>query len=158
MKRFLAVVAIAVSLGACSSDPGETDSPTGPAVEERTTAPAESPTATAPALTENEQVVATFTGALDALGIEYTEPTRTEAAGLSKASYELTVNGFNAAIQIFPSDDAQAAWVDASDQLGGVCVVIDGAALSLNSSDGIANSVEIAPQIAAEVDGEAHGV
>lgn len=96
--------------------------------------------------------------ALDALGIEHSKPKRTEAAVLSKASYDLTVNGFDSGIQVFANEEAQTAWVEASDSFGGVCVVIDGAALSLNSSEGIEDSVEIAPKIADEVDGEAHGI
>ena len=76
---------------------------------------------------------------------------------LSKASYDMTVNGFDAGIKVFADEEAQAAWVDASDSLGGVCVVIDGAALSLNSSEGVADSAKIAPKIAEAVGCEAHG-
>lgn len=95
--------------------------------------------------------------ALDALGIKHSEPERSEAAALSKASYDITVNGFDAHIQIFANDETQKSWVKVSDALGGVCAVIDGAALSLNSSEGIADSAKIAPKIAEKVGGEAHG-
>lgn len=171
-KPLLAVAAITLSLSACSSGTGEgaagavtPDAVTTSAAAAVTpdavatsAAASETPATTAPALSENEQLVKTFVDALDTLEIERSEPKRTEAGLLSKASYDITVNGFDAGIQIFAIEETQTAWVEASDSLGGVCVVIDGAALSLNSSDGIADSVEIAPKIAEEVGGEARGI
>jgi hypothetical protein len=166
-KPILAMAAISLILSACSSGTNEgavvseppaavTASATAPATPEATTPAA--PETSAPALSANAQLVATFVDALDALGIEHSEPKRTEAAVLSKASYDLTVNGYDSGVQVFANEEAQTAWVEASDSFGGVCVVIDGAALSLNSSEGIEDSVEIAPKIADEVGGEAHGV
>ena len=149
MKKLLVIAAITLSLTACSS--GTDD------VASETKAPEVTTSAAAPALSENEQLVKTFVDAMDALGIEHGEHERTEAAALSKASYDITVNGFDASIQIFSNDETQTAWVEASDSFGGVCVVIDGASLSLNSSEGIADSAEIAPKIAEKVDGEARG-
>lgn len=157
-KQLLAIAALILCLSACSSGTDEGAAETEPAeVAASATAP-ETPETTAPALSENEQVVKAFVDALDTLGIEHSEPTRAEAAALSKASYNLTVNGFDASIQIFANEETQEAWVNASDSLGGICVVLDGAALSLNSSEGIADSVEIAPQIAEKVSGEARGI
>lgn len=155
MKKLFAIAAITLSLSACSSgsDEGLATTATPPEV---TASPA-APVTTEPTLSENEQLVKTFVDALDALEIEHSEPTRTEAGVLSKASYDIAVNGFDASIQIFANEETQTAWVEASNSLGGVCVVIEGAALSLNSSEGVADSAEIAPKIAEEVGGEAHG-
>lgn len=157
-KPLLAIAAITLSLSACSSgtDEGAATAESPDAVTTSAAAP-ETPETTAPALSENEQFVETFVDALDALQIEHGEPERTEAGMLSKASYDITVNGFDASIQIFANEETQTAWVEASDSFGGVGVVIDGAALSLNSSEGIADSAEIAPKVAEEVGGEARG-
>ena len=157
-KRLLAMAALALSLSACSSggtDAGATKTET---PEPTTSAAAPSaPETTAPAVSDNLKLVKTFVDGLDNLGIEHGEPKRTEAALLSRASYDMTVNGFDAAVNVFVDEESQAAWIKVSDSLGGICVVIDGAALSLNSSEGVADSAEIAPKIAEEVDGEAHG-
>ena len=101
-----------------------------------------------------QKVVAT----LDQLGIRHTKPTRTTAGLGSKASFDITVNGFDAGINVFPDASALKSWEQASDALGGVNVSFDNAALSLNSSRGIADSVRIAPKIAAAIGGTAHGV
>lgn len=160
-KLLLAIAAITLSLGACSpgTDEGSAVAPTPGPVASSAAAPTVLATAgtSAPALSENKQLVKIFVDALDALGIEHSEPKRKEAGILSKASYDMTVNGTDAGIQIFASEETQKAWVEASTSLGGVCVVIDGAGLSLNSSEGIADSAEIAPKIAEEIGGEAHG-
>ncbi|WP_241475378.1 hypothetical protein [Nesterenkonia sp. YGD6] len=170
-----AVAALALSLSACST--GTDEGETGAAAQEVTTeseAPEPADSADAPEPTqpvestespeptelepsENEQYVELFVDALEALDIEYSEPERVEAGMLSSASYDMTVNGSSSGIQIFDNEEVQASWVEASNSLGGVSVVVDGAALSLNSSEGIADSVEIAPQIAEEVGGTAHG-
>lgn len=103
--------------------------------------------------------VQAFVGALDELGIEHSEPVRAEV-GLSgaKARFDLTVNGFDAGINVFPDAETLATWGEASDSFGGIYVSSGNAVLSLNSSEGIANSAEIAPQIADAVGGEARGV
>jgi len=165
-KQALAVVAFASVLGACSSggdeasetgtEPGVTTSAAAPQTSAPASSAAAEETSAAP-LSENEQFVQTFVDALDELGIEHSDPKRTEAAMLSKASYDITVNGFDAGINIFVDAESQQSWVEASDSLGGVCVVIDGAALSLNSSEGVEDSADIAPKIAERVGGEAHG-
>lgn len=176
MKPYvLAVAAITLSLSACSTDPGENETETetpevstesqSPGSAESTEAPeptepiesTEAPEPTEQEPSENEQYVELFLEALDALDIEYSEPERVEAGGLSSASYDMTVNGSSSGIQVFATEETQAAWVEASNSLGGICVVIDGAALTLNSSEGIADSADIAPQIAEEVGGTAHG-
>ena len=97
-------------------------------------------------------------GVLDQLGIQHTTPTRTQAAFGSRASFDITIDGFPAGINIFADAETLKGWQDASDSLGGVDVSFDSAALSLNSSDGIQDSVKIAPQIAAAIGGTAHGV
>lgn len=156
-RTLLALAALVLSLSACSSGTDGGATPITTPSPATTAAATESPATATPTLSANQQLVNTFVDALDTLGIKHSEPKRTEAGILSKASYDLTVNGFDASIQIFATDETQDAWVQASDSLGGVCVVIDGAALSLNSSEGIADSVKIAPKIAEEVDGEARG-
>ena len=106
-----------------------------------------------------ESSVQTFVGALDELGIEHSKPVRAEV-GLSgaKARFDITVTGFDAGINVFPDAETLATWGEASDSFGGIYVSQGNAVLTLNSSEGIANSAEIAPQIATAVDGEAHGV
>lgn len=150
----IASLTLTLSLSACGSG-GNKDAAT--AADSEVTTSAAAPVSTAPSLSENEKVVKKFVDALDALGIKHSAPKRTEAAAVSKASYDLTINGFDAGIQIFADAESQATWVHASDSLGGVCVVIDGAALSLNSSEGVADSAKLAPRIAEQVGGEAHG-
>ena len=156
-RPLLVIAALTLNLSACSAGTGEGATTTETPDVVASSAAAESPGTTAPTVSANKQFVTTFVEALDVLEIKHSEPQRTEAGLLSKASYDLTVNGYDASIQVFATEETQAAWEEASDSLGGVCVVIDGAALSLNSSTGIADSVEIAPQIAQEVGGEARG-
>ena len=110
-------------------------------------------------MTEIEAAVDTVVTALDELGIEHSDPVRTEV-GLSgaKAIFDITINGYDAGINVFPNAEALANWQELSDQFGGIHVAWDNNALSLNSSEGIANSAEIAPQIAEQIGGDAHGV
>lgn len=138
-----AATATALSLGACTaSDSG--DGAGGAATE-----------STSDIQGSADEVVAV----LDDLGIEHTEPVRGDV-GLSgaKARFDMTINGFDAGINVFSDQDVLASWQDVSDSFGGVHVAFDDTALSLNSSDGIANSVEIAPKIAEGLDGVARGV
>jgi len=103
--------------------------------------------------------VQTFVTALDGLGIQHSEPTRAEVRlSGAKAVFDITVDGFDAGINVFPSADVLAAWGQASDSFGGIYVESGNAVLSLNSSDGIQDSAAIAPKIAAAVGGTAHGV
>jgi hypothetical protein len=97
--------------------------------------------------------------ALDALNIQHTEPLRAEV-GLSgaKARFDMTVNGYDAGINVFANAEALATWQSFSDSLGGIHVAYDLAVLTLNSSEGVANSAEIAPKIAAQIGGQARGV
>ena len=83
---------------------------------------------------------------------------RTEPTLGAKASFDITINGFDAGINVFPDAGQLASWSKVSDSLGGVQVAFDNAALSLNSSEGISNSSAIAPKIADAISGEAHGV
>lgn len=71
---------------------------------------------------------------------------------------DLTADGFDAGINAFPDAATLKSWQKASDALGGVDVYFDNAVLSLNSSEGISDSVKIAPKIAAALGGTAHGV
>ena len=124
------------------------------------TAPVETAMTTPPAapVSDIDAAVQKVVGVLDQLGIKHTAPTRTQAGLGSKASFDITIDGFEAGINIFVDADSLKAWQDASDSFGGVDVSFDNAALSLNSSDGIQDSVKIAPQIAAAIGGTAHGV
>ncbi|WP_062289789.1 hypothetical protein [Demequina phytophila] len=171
----VALVSVGVLAG-CSSDGGDEASPaasdtataaTAAPVESATSetsepvespSPAESETTEAP-VSEIQAAVQDVVTALDELGIKHSEPVRTEV-GLSgaKANFDITINGYDAGILVFPDADTLAEWQDLSDQFGGIHVAWGNNALSLNSSDGIANSAEIAPQIADELGGEARGV
>jgi hypothetical protein len=99
---------------------------------------------------------------LDDLGIEHTAPVASVPSGAvaMAATYDITINGFDAGINIFDNATDLTAWQSLSDAFGGVSVTFDTAALSLNSDagDGVANSKRIAPQIAAAIGGKAHGV
>ncbi|MGO2749449.1 MAG: hypothetical protein ACTIA6_05300 [Pseudoclavibacter sp.] len=117
------------------------------------------PEAPVETISEIEASVQVFVGALDELGIEHTDPVRAET-GLSgaKARFDITINGFDAGINVFPDTATLTTWGEASDSLGGIYVSYGNTALTLNSSEGITNSAEIAPQIATAIGGEAHGV
>lgn len=100
-----------------------------------------------------ERVVAV----LDDLGIAHSDPVRGDV-GLSgaKAIFEITINGFDAGVNVFPDKKALERWQELSNRFGGVHVSFENVAISLNSSEGITNSVEIAPKIAEAIGGEAH--
>jgi hypothetical protein len=117
----------------------------------------ETPAANA-APSDIEAAVQRVVAALDDQGIDHTEPVRAdvELSG-AKARFEMTINGFNAGINVFPDADALATWQELSDSFGGIHVAFDNTALSLNSSEGIANSAEIAPRIAESIGGTARG-
>lgn len=156
------VLAAALSLAACSSDDDDaeaSDATTPAAAQEQPASDAQNGDQAEEPASDIDAAVQTFTTALDDLGIEHTEPERVavEMSG-AQASFDLTVNGYESGILVFPSEDALATWQDASDSFGGVHVAAGNSALSLNSSDGIGDSVEIAPQIADAVGGTAHGV
>ncbi|WP_322544700.1 hypothetical protein U2G91_01385 [Rhodococcoides fascians] len=74
--------------------------------------------------------------------------------------FDMPVNGYDAGINIFPDNETLAAWQEASDSFGGIHVALPDAdaVLTLNSSEGIADSAKIAPMIAHAVGGTAHGV
>lgn len=161
MKRRIvgsATLVAMLALTGCAS-PKSTD--VGASANSETTAPATTAAATptgAP-VSDIDAAVQAFVTALNELGIDHTDPVRAEV-GLSgaKALFDITINGFDAGINVFPDAEALATWGEASDSFGGIYVAYGNAALSLNSGDGIADSAEIAPKIAAEVGGEAHGV
>ncbi len=89
----------------------------------------------------------------------YTDPVPADV-GLSgaKARFDITVDGFDAGINVFPDATSLKVWGQASDSFGGIYVASGNAVLTLNSSEGIEDSATIAPKIAAAVRGEAHGV
>lgn len=167
-------IALVLLLAGCSgmSDSATTSAPTPPtstapvesAAPAATTAPSEPPAPTdAPApsepVSEIEAAVQDVMAALDRLGIEHSDPVRADVGGSgAKARFDLTVNGFDAGINIFADEQGRAAWSEMSDAYGGIHVAYGSTALSLNSSEGIANSAEVAPQIAEEIGGKAHGV
>ncbi|MDN4477310.1 hypothetical protein QQX10_04780 [Demequina sp. SYSU T00039] len=136
--------------------PADTSTATEP--EPTEASPAAEETSEAP-VSDIEAAVQTFVTALDELGIDHTEPVRAEVgASGAKAVFDITINGYDAGINVFPDGDTLAAWQELSDSFGGIHVAWEHSALSLNSSDGIANSAEIAPLIADQVGGEARGV
>lgn len=147
------VLAAALSLTACGNDDAEANDATAPAAETQDDSQEQ------PASDIQASVDKVVT-ALDDLGIEHTDPQRKEVGSLSgsKASFDIDINGQDAGILVFPDAEAQSRWQENSDMLGGVHVAFDNAALSLNSKDGINNSVEIAPQIADKVGGTARGI
>lgn len=114
---------------------------------------------TAAPVSDIQSSVDTFVAALDELGIEHSEPVRAEVGESgAKARFDITVSGFDAGINVFPDADTLAAWGELSDAYGGIFVSWGNAALSLNSSEGIANSAKIAPAIAEAIGGVARGV
>jgi len=157
-----AAVVATLSLAGCSSpQPGEAaPAPTTTVVATPTVAPTPTPdVASAAPISDIQAAVDTFVGALDQLGIEHSEPVRAEVgASDAKARFDITVNGFKAGINVFPDADTLAAWGKLSDAYGGIFVSSGNAVLSLNSSEGVGNSAEIAPAIADAVGGEARGV
>lgn len=96
--------------------------------------------------------------AMDELGIEHTEPVRGEVQlSGAKESYDLSINGNEAGILVFPNEEALQQWVSMSTSFGGVCVTFGEVAISLNSKEGIQDSAKIAPELAEALGGEAHG-
>ncbi|MCM3500895.1 hypothetical protein M3667_03255 [Microbacterium sp. P26] len=163
-RLFLAAATIGAALAAagCSSSQPE-QAEAAPAVTVTVTptvTPTPTPEAPSEAPVSDIQVaVDTFVGALDRLGIEHSEPVRAEVgASGAKARFDITINGYEAGINVFPDADTLAAWGKLSDAYGGIFVSSGTAALSLNSSEGVGNSAEIAPAIADAVNGETRGV
>ena len=151
------VLAAALFLAACGNDDDakvETNSNSSSSQGQQAETPAQP-------VSKSESVVQRFTSALDDLGLEHAEPARAEVA-LSGAQmrFDMPVNGYDAGINIFPDKETLAAWQKASDALGGIHIALPDAdaVLTLNSSEGIADSAKIAPMIAEAVGGTAHGV
>lgn len=100
-----------------------------------------------------------YVKALDDLGITHTDPVRSDVgASGAKARFDITVDGYDAGINIFPDAAALTTWGKLSDSFGGIYVAKGTAVLTLNSSEGISDSATVAPKIAGAVGGEAHGV
>ncbi len=155
------VLAAVLSLTACGNDEGAGGEANNNNSSSSQRQQAETPAQRDQPVSRSEAVVQSFTTALDDLGIEYAQPERAEV-GLSGAQmrFDMTVNGYDAGINIFPNAEALATWQEASDSLGGIHVALSDeyAVLTLNSSDGIGDSARIAPMIAESVGGTAHGV
>ncbi|MFG6491266.1 hypothetical protein [Microbacterium sp. P03] len=152
----------ALALVGCTGSPEDTAPETSaasiPASPPESQAPVES-LAPAEPPTDIEASVQAFIATLDELGIAHSEPVRAEV-GMSgaKARFGITVNGFDAGINVFPDADTLATWGEASDSFGGIYIAYGNAVLTLNSSEGIANSAEVAPRIAEAIGGQAHGI
>jgi hypothetical protein len=130
-----------------------TKAPITPTLTATPKAPTEAP------VSDIQTAVDTFITALDELGIEHSDPVRADVGGSgAKARFDMTVNGYDAGINIFPDAGTLAAWGELSDAYGGIFVSSGNAVLTLNSSEGIANSADIDPIIAENVGGEARGV
>lgn len=142
-----AALLLTFSTAACGDKASQSD-PTGSSTQATTTQEQ--------ALPANVQRVI---DALDKLSIEHTPPTKGQT-NLSEATevYDLKVNNFDAGINTFPDAEGLNSWQEASDNLGGISVTFDTTAVSLNSGEGKQNSLEIAPKLAKELNGTAHGV
>ncbi|MGO1677164.1 MAG: hypothetical protein ACTHYK_14865 [Brevibacterium aurantiacum] len=157
-----AVLSAALSLAACSSDDNdETNDAATTGTEQQSASDAQDNDQEQPA-SDIDSAVQTFVIALDDLGIEHTEPVRAEV-GLSgaKARFDMTVNGGDAGINVFPDSETMATWQETSDSFGGIHVQLPDAdaVLSMNTDEeNIAASADLAPQIADAVGGTAHGV
>jgi hypothetical protein len=82
---------------------------------------------------------------LDDLGIKHTDPVRSDVgASGAKARFDITVDGFDAGINVFPNTDALTTGGKLSDSFGGIYVAKGTAVLTLNSSEGISDSASIA--------------
>ena len=157
------VLAAALSLAACGNDDDAeaNDATTPAAAQERDVTDSQSDDQEQPA-SDIDSAVQTFVSALDDLGVEHTEPVRTEV-GLSgaKASFDMVVNGGDSGILVFPNPETMATWQETSDSFGGIHVQLPDAdaVLTLNTDEeNIAETADLAPQIAEAVGGTAHGV
>lgn len=155
------VLAAALSLAACSNDDDADTSGAATPAAEQATSDAQNEDQQQPA-SDIDAAVQTFVTALDDLGIEHTEPVRAEV-GLSgaKARFDMTVSGGDTGINVFPDAETLASWQEASDSFGGINVQLPDAdaVLSMNTDEeNIAETADLAPQIANAVGGTAHGV
>lgn len=107
---------------------------------------------------QNDPVQAAL-DAMDSLGIQHTDPERasSELSG-AKEHYDITINNTDAGINVFPDEETRNTWLELSDSFGGVAVVYGNSVISLNSDDGIQDSIQIAPKLADKLGGEAHGI
>ncbi|MHC5796476.1 hypothetical protein ACVXZ4_09980 [Lacisediminihabitans sp. FW035] len=152
------LIAMLALTGCSSSGPGDAGS--GSSAKPKAASPSVTPSPLPSAsVSDIDAAVQTFTKALDDLGIQHTEPVRGQVgASGAKVLFDLSVDGFDAGINVFPDAATLATWGSASDSFGGIYIASGNAVLSLNSSDGISDSAAIAPKIATAVGGQAHGV
>ncbi len=148
------VLASALTLSACSDDDDEDAAATTTAITtDQVTESADDPDA------EVEAARDLFIGALDDLGIEHTEPVRgQQQLGDVEARFDLTVNGYDTGINVFPDAEVMADWEETSGTLDEIYVAKDLAVLSFNTEEGAADAVEIVPRIAERINGTAHGI
>lgn len=154
-------LATALTLAACSDDDDATDATTAITTDQAVENRQDSGGADAAeqSVSDIQAAVDTFIGTLDDLGIEHSEPVRgqVQLSG-AKARFDLTVNGYDSGINVYPDQESMATWQEASDAFGGIHVAKDLAVLTLNTDEGVADSAEIAPRIAEHIDGTARGV
>lgn len=157
-------LATALALAACGNDDDDASVTTPAAVGQAEEDAADADTADAgdsasQPVSDIQAAVDTFISALDDLGIEHSDPVRGQAQlSGAEAVFDLSVDGFDAGINVYPNAAAMETWQDASDSLGGIHVAKDLAVLSLNTDEGVADSAEIAPRIAEHIGGTARGV
>ena len=155
-------LATALALAACGDDDDDTSDSSPAVATDQAVDSAEDAGAADAAeqpVSDIQAAVDTFIGALDDLGIEHSEPVRGQVGGSgAKAVFDLTVNGYDSGINVFPNEGAMETWQGLSDSFGGIHVAKDLAVLTLNTDEGVADSAEIAPRIAEHIDGTARGV
>lgn len=97
--------------------------------------------------------------ALNKLHIEHTTPVK-GPTNLSEATevYDLKINNYDSGISTFQNAKGLNLWQEASDKLGGISVTFGTTAISLNSDQGKQDSLKIAPKLAKELGGTAHGL
>jgi hypothetical protein len=145
--RTIAFALAGVVLAACSSSPSGGG---GPATTADPT-PGTGPTlTTSPGQTTPEAIAAD----LRAHGFKV-GPLKPSEALLVRESVDTTIDGVEAGINTFDSVETATAWAETSRSFGGVAVVGDTWAVSLDSDQpGKAKSLKLAPRIAAEIGGQ----
>jgi hypothetical protein len=145
MRRVITAAALALLLTAgCSSNDREEAAPAGdptPASVVQTTAPG---TTTATAVIED----------LRGHGFKVTSVKETDPAlSGAKETYDTRLDGVEAGVLVFASVEATQGWAETSDAFGGIAVVGDSWAISLDSDGDRARSRALARKIAAAIGG-----
>lgn len=186
MKKIIlaaTAAALAVSLGACTTNETQPETVTVTETAEATTqtkaqdsaTPTTTQAAPTPDTTHAESTPTTqaestpdtstdlsahpevekVTNALTNIGAEWTPPTSEGDNPLILATdtYDLTINGYDAGVNIFLNEEALTEWLDTVAMFDGIAVTYGNVAVSLNSGLGRADSLELAPKLAAELGG-----